>query len=80
MYSSYIKWTHLVNLCCIARSRLQEISVSVNSDKTEFMCFNQDGAISSLNCKPLKLVDPFIFHGSNISSTENDVNIGIGKV
>ena len=29
----------------------------VKSDKTEFMCFNQDGAISSVNRKPLKLVN-----------------------
>ena len=27
----------------------RHIDLNVNSDKTEFMCFNQDGAISSLN-------------------------------
>ena len=43
------------------------------------MCFNQDGSISSLNGKPLKLVEPSINLGSNISSTENDVNSCIGK-
>ena len=32
-----------------------------------------------LNGKPLKLVDHFIYLGSNISSTENDVNIYLGK-
>ena len=28
---------------------------------------------------PLKLEDLFTYHGSNISSTESDVNIRIGK-
>ena len=46
--------------------------------KTEFKCFKQDGDIS-LNRKHLKLVDQFIYLGSNISSTENDINISIGK-
>ena len=43
------------------------------------MCFNQDGVIFSLNGKPLKLVDQFIYFDSNISSTESDVNICISK-
>ena len=42
----------------------------MNSDKTNFMCFDQDGAISSLNEKPLKLVDQFVYLGSNISSSK----------
>ena len=32
------------------------IGLNVNSDKTEFMCFKQDGTISTLNDEPLKLV------------------------
>ena len=32
-----------------------------------------------LNGKPLELVDQFIYLGSNISSTEIDVDICIGK-
>ena len=43
------------------------------------MCFNQDVAIFSLNSQPLKLVNQFIYLGSNISSIESDVNICIGK-
>ena len=43
------------------------------------MCFNQDGAIFSLNSKPQKLVDLFIYLGSNIASTESDINLRIGK-
>ena len=41
------------------------------------MCFNQDGAISSLNSEPMKLVDQLIWLGSNISTTESVVNICI---
>ena len=44
------------------------------------MYFNQEGVISSLNDKSLKLVDQLIYLSSNISSTESDVNIHIGKV
>ena len=43
------------------------------------MSFNQDGAISSHDDKHLKLVEVFIYLGSNISSTEVVVNIRIGK-
>ena len=43
------------------------------------MSFNQDGSISLLNGKPLKLVGQFTYLSSNISSTENDVNICTGK-
>ena len=52
----------------------------MNSNKTKFMCFNQDGAISSLNTKPLKLVDQVNYLGSNISSTESNVKVCIGKI
>ena len=53
----------------------RNISLYVYSDKTEFMCFKQDGGISSLNDKPLKLVDQFIDLGSNISPTKDDFSI-----
>ena len=32
----------------------KSISLYVNSDKIEFICFNQDGTISTLNYKPSK--------------------------
>ena len=41
------------------------------------MCFNQDGAIPSSNGKLLKLADQFTYLGSNISSTESDIDICI---
>ena len=45
----------------------------------ESMCFKQDGTISKLNGKLLKLVDHFTYLSGNIASTESYVNIGIGK-
>ena len=47
-------------------------------NKTKFMRFDQDITISLLNGKPLKLVDQFIYLGSNILSTENDIDTHIG--
>ena len=55
------------------------IGLYINSDKTEFTCQKQNEAISTLNVKIQKLVDQFTYLGSNISSTENNVNICIGK-
>ena len=43
------------------------------------MCFKQDGAISMLNNKLLKVVNYFTYLGSNIISSENNVKIHIGK-
>ena len=50
----------------------------VNSDKTGFMYLKKNGVIFTLNGKPLKLLDQFIYLGSNIF-TESDVSICIGK-
>ena len=51
----------------------------MNSDKTEFMSFKKKGDISTLDGKPLKPVEQFTYLGSNISSTDNDINTRIGK-
>ena len=53
------------------------ISLYMNANK---MCFKQEGTISTLNGKSLKLVDQFTYPSRNISSTESDVNIGLLKV
>ena len=45
----------------------------------EFMHFKQEGAISILSGNTMKLVDQFTYLGSNISSTESNVSIYIGK-
>ena len=55
------------------------IGLHVNADKTEFICFNQRGDISTLNSKSLILVDKFIYLGSSISSTENGINTQLAK-
>ena len=50
------------------------IGLHVNAHKTEDMCFNQTGNISTLNGSTLKLVDKFTYLGSSVSSTETDIN------
>ena len=55
------------------------IGLYVNADKTEYMCFNQKGDISTLNGSSLKLVDKFTYLGSNASSTEKDINTRLAK-
>ena len=52
----------------------------VNADKTEYMCFNQRGDISTLNGSSLKLVDKFTYQGSSVSSTKTDINTWLAKV
>ena len=46
---------------------------------TSFLLLQLYPAISTLNDKPLKLVDYFIYLSSNISSSESDFNLRIGK-
>ena len=50
------------------------IGLHVNADKTEYMCFNQRGDISTLKGRPLKQVDKFTYLGRSVSSTEKDIN------
>ena len=52
----------------------------MNTDKTEFMSFKQEGFTVTLTGKHLKLVNQFTYLKSNISSTESDVNIRQEKV
>ena len=42
------------------------IDLHVNANKKEYMSFNQEGAISTLNGGPLKLEDKFTYLGNNI--------------
>ena len=46
----------------------------VNAHKTEYMCFDQTGDISTLNGSSLKLVDKFPYLGSSVSSTKTDID------
>ena len=55
------------------------IGLHVNALKTENMCYNQTGDITTLDGNPLKLVDKFTYLGSSISSTEKDINTRLTK-
>ena len=46
------------------------IGLQVNVHKTEYICYNQTGDISTLDGTPLKLVDKFTYLGSSVSSTK----------
>ena len=77
----------LANIPVQAKSQLHSlehatrgIGLGANSDKTEFIFFKQNGVIFTLNSKCLKLVDLFRYLSCNISSTENNINICIGRV
>ena len=50
------------------------IGLHVNAHKTEYMCFNQSGDISTLGSSSLKLADKFTYLGSSVSSTEADID------
>ena len=51
----------------------------VNAHKTEYMCFNQTGDISTLNGSTLKLVHNFTYQRSSVSSTGTDINTWLVK-
>ena len=55
------------------------IDLHVNAHKTEYMCFNQTGDISTLDGTSLKLVDKFTYLGSSVSSTKKDTNMRLTK-
>ena len=55
------------------------IGLHVNAHKTEYMCFNQTGDISTLDGTSLKLVDKFTYLGSSVSSTKKDIDTRLTK-
>ena len=55
------------------------IGLHVNTYKTEYMCLNQTGSISTLKGSALKLVDKFTYLESSVSSTETDIDIRLAK-
>ena len=57
----------------------QGIGLHVNAHKTEYMCFNQTGDISTLDGTSLELVDKFTYQGSSLSSTEKDIDMQLTK-
>ena len=72
-------FAHSESLLHSQKKALRGIDLSINSIKTEFVCFYQDGAIFLLNSKPLILIDQFAYLGRNISSTKSNDTINIGK-
>ena len=56
-----------------------DIGLHVNSHKTEYMCFNLTGDISTLNASSLQLLDKFTYLGCSVSSTEKDINKRLAK-
>ena len=56
-----------------------DIGLHVNAHKTEYMCYNQTGDISTLDGTPLKLVDKFTYLGSSVSSTKKDIGTRLTK-
>ena len=55
------------------------VGLHVNAHKTEYMCYNQTGDISTLDGTPHKLVDKFTYLGSSVSSTEKDIDTQLTK-
>ena len=51
----------------------------MNTHKTEYICFNQTGNISTLNSSSLKLVDKFTYLGISVSSTKTDIDTQLTK-
>ena len=51
----------------------------VNAHKTEYMCYNQTGNISTLDGTSLKLVDKFTYLGRSVSSTEKVIDTRLTK-
>ena len=55
------------------------IGLYVNAHKTEYMCYNQTGDISTLEGTPLKLVDKSTYLESSVESTEKDIETRLAK-
>jgi exonuclease III len=56
-----------------------EIGLHINAGKTEYISYNQQGVILSKNNKTIKSVNEFVYLGSNIQSTERDIEIRKAK-
>ena len=56
------------------------IGLHINTDKTEYMCFDQRGDFFTLNGSFLKRVDKFTNLESSVSSTEKDINTRLANL
>ena len=57
----------------------KEIGLYINAKKTEFISYNHQGTIQTVEGENIKSVLDFTYLGSNIASTEKDINIRIKK-
>ena len=74
------KWVMLNRIINITLERATTgIGLHVNAHKTEYLCSNQMGNISTLDRTSLKLVDKFTYLGSSVSSTKKDINTWLTK-
>ena len=55
------------------------IGLHVNAHKTEYMCFNQTGDISTQEGTSLKLVDKFTYLRCSVLSTKKDIDTLLTK-
>ena len=55
------------------------IGLHVNAHKTEYMCYNQIGDISTIDGTSLKLVNKFTHLRSSVSLTEKDIDTRLPK-
>ena len=55
------------------------IGLHLNAHKTEYMCFNQTGDISTQNGSSLKLEDKFTYLGCSVSSTKTNIDTQLTK-
>ncbi len=55
------------------------IGLHVNAHKTEYMCYNQTGDISTLHATSLKVGDKLTYLGSSVSSAEKDIDTRLTK-
>ena len=55
------------------------IGLHVKAHKTEYICYNQTGDISTVDGTSLKLVDKFTYLGSSVSPTEKDIDTRLTK-
>ena len=55
------------------------VGLHVDAYKTEHMCFNQRGDITTLNGSSLKQEDKLTYRGNSVSSTETNINTRLEK-
>ena len=76
---NYVSPDGICNLLHSLEQAATGLGLYVNAHKTEYMCYNQTGDISTVDRTPLKLVDKFTYLGSSVASTEKDIDTRLTK-